>query len=37
MTLYDTIFARRAVRKFDGSPLDAATIKSIEKFIGDMQ
>ncbi|MDR1400398.1 MAG: hypothetical protein LBJ41_10785 [Treponema sp.] len=34
MTLYDTIFIRRSVRKFKDSPLDAATIKSIETFIG---
>lgn len=34
MTLYDTIFIRRSVRKFKDSPLDAAAINSIEKFIG---
>ncbi|MHB9295727.1 hypothetical protein PilKf_01475 [Pillotina sp. SPG140] len=35
MTLYDAIFIRRSVRKFNNSPLDAAAIKSIEKFIED--
>ncbi|MDR3072292.1 MAG: hypothetical protein LBU41_02245 [Clostridiales Family XIII bacterium] len=35
MTLYETIFVRRAVRKFDSSPLDTATIESVKKLITD--
>ena len=33
MTLYDTIFVRRAVRKYDMAPLDEKTLGDIRKWI----
>ena len=35
MTLYETIFVRRSVRKFDSSPLDTSVVENIKKFIAD--
>jgi hypothetical protein len=35
MTLFETIFIRRSVRKFDMTPLDDGTIRNIEMFIAD--
>ena len=36
MTLHDTIFSRRAVRKYDMAPLDASVIADIQSFIDSM-
>lgn len=35
--LYNTIFTRRAVRKFDLTPLESSTLSDIEKFITDIK
>lgn len=35
--LYETIFTRRAVRKFDLTPLESSTLSDIEKFISDIK
>ncbi len=37
MTLYDTIFVRRAVRKYDMAPLDEKTLGDIRKWIDETQ
>ena len=33
MTLYDTIFARRSVRQYNTTPLDAAALNEIERYV----
>jgi hypothetical protein len=33
MTLYETIFARRSVRKYDGMPLDTAALNGIKSYV----
>lgn len=35
MTLYETIFTRRSVRKYDKEPVDSSLIEDIKKFIAD--
>jgi nitroreductase len=35
MTLYETIFVRRSVRKFDLNPLDSSTVETVTQFIAD--
>lgn len=37
MTLYETIFVRRAVRKYDMTPLDEKTLGEIRKWIDETQ
>jgi hypothetical protein len=35
MTLYDAIFARRSVRRYDKAPLDAAALAGIQSYAGE--
>jgi nitroreductase len=37
MTLYETIFARRSVRRYDETPLDAMTLSMIQEYLDDME
>jgi nitroreductase len=37
MTLYETIFVRRSVRKYDKAPLDDETLRGIQKFLDEAE
>jgi hypothetical protein len=37
MTLYETIFVRRSVRKYDKTPLDDETLRGIQKFLDEAE